>query len=293
MTVALRNSASDARRQPGHSVGADPDHDDHLAASCAISQLRQQPHRDEHRPQRPRHPHGAPALGQRPRRGGGDLRRRAGQRRRRHALGHPPDHESGPHEQQPHARCRAARRRGRCRTRPAPPWPSRRRSWRGAPARRPPTRTPRSRPVPAWPACVSASTVSRLAWATKSVCTTAAACAGSFSARAWSPRMPNASTAVPIGPCSATIDVDQRGVRGKVVGVEFTHVHRGGARLPARPRPLVKLVGACGPPAPPSRPAPAACASSIPISLRPPKITIGSAPVSSTAVIISCASVGA
>ena len=123
---------------------------------------------------------------------------------------------------------------------------------------------------------VSASTVSRLTCATKSVCTIAAACAGSFSARAWSPRMPNASTAVPIGPCSATIDVDERRVRGQVVGVELAHVH-GAWRPAARTRRDLRRRARSAPPrrrAPPSRPGASRVASSSPISLRPPKITI-------------------
>ena len=59
--------------------------------------------------------------------------------------------------------------------------------------------------------------------------------------------MPNASTAVPIGPCSATIDVDQRRVRGQVVGVELADVHRGGAGRSHGARPAsASSVGAAG-----------------------------------------------
>ncbi len=110
-------------------------------------ELRQQPHPDEHRPQRPRHPHGASALGQRPRRG----RRQPAAACWTSAPASCPRSSARSRIRAARAAAarpsRAARRRGRCRTRPAPPWPSRRRSWRGAPARRPPTRTPRSRPA--------------------------------------------------------------------------------------------------------------------------------------------------
>ena len=159
----------------------------------------------EHRPPAPRHPHRAAALGQRPR---GRRRRPA---RACSRTGRAPCPRSSGRSRTRAARAavahpiRAVRRPARCRNRRARPWPTRRRSWRAAPGPRPPTRTPRCGREPA-ARIVAASTVSRLACATKSVCTIAAACAGSFSARAWSPRMPNASTAVPIGPCSATIE---------------------------------------------------------------------------------------
>jgi hypothetical protein len=94
---------------------------------------------------------------------------------------------------------------------------------------------------------------------------------GSFSARAWSPSTPNASTAVPIGPWSATIDATA-GVRSQVVGVELTHVDRR-PRLPsrtARPaRPADRASGGQHDRRAGRQPA----ASSMPISLRPPKIT--------------------
>ena len=69
---------------------------------------------------------------------------------------------------------------------------------------------------------------------------------GSFSARAWSPSMPNASTAVPIGPCSADdrIRPAGRATRGRRRRIRARAPRR--PRLPAGPRPVTEIVGATG-----------------------------------------------
>ena len=251
--------------------------------------LRQQPHRDEQRPQRPRNPHGPTALGQCPRGGGGNLRRRARHGRRFHALGHPPDHESGPHEQQRALPSRAARRPGRCRTRPAPPSPSRRRSWHVAPAPPPPTRTRRSRPTP--PTSWCRPTRSAGLPGQRNRCAAPPPRARDPPRRGPGRRAPR----TPAPPC--------RSARGRPRSRPPAERARPGrrrrtrGRLPWPLRPsecgdlLGEPVGTAGGQHHGGAGA-SSRASSMPISLRPPKITTGPPLVSSTAAIISCASLG-
>jgi len=79
---------------------------------------------------------------------------------------------------------------------------------------------------------------------------------------------------------------DQRTVRGQIVGVELPGMHRRGTGSTADRYLLVEPVGGAA-----ARitvaPGASRCASSIPISLRPPRISTGPAPVSSTAAIIT------
>ena len=88
-------------RQPGHAVGADADHDDHRAASA-------RPNRGIIRNANASSASDAgthTCAGPRPSArtvASATCRGRARQRRGRHAFGHPPDHETGPHQQQPH-----------------------------------------------------------------------------------------------------------------------------------------------------------------------------------------------
>ena len=104
----------------------------------------------------------------------------------------------------------------------------------------------------------------------KSVCTIAAAWAGSASARAWSPRIPKATTAVSIGPRSATIDSTSGACEASVVGVELPHVDRRGARR-RHGRDLVGQPVGVARRQHHRRTAASRVASSMPISLRPPK----------------------
>src|SRR6202165_1677790 len=138
---------------------------------------------------------------------------------------------------------------------------------------------------------VLASAVSRLTWATKSVCTIAAACPGSFSARDWSPKMPNASTAVRMGPCSATIDSTSGAwdARSSASNSPPCTTVAPAARTAAASSSSLSARRAAS-----NTVAPGASrvASSTPISLRPPKITISPPSVSFTVALISCASVG-
>ena len=135
-----------------------------------------------------------------------------------------------------------------------------------------------------------ASTVSRLTWATKSVCTIAAGVPGVLLGAGLvaqdAERQHRGADRAVLGDDR----LDQRCMGREVVGVEFTHVHGGGARRPHGRDLVVELVGASGR-SNTVAPDASRVASSSPISLRPPKITISSAPVSFTAVIMSCATV--
>ena len=62
-------------------------------------------------------------------------------------------------------------------------------------------------------------------------------------------------------------------MRGQVVGIELAHVHGGGAGLLEGGDCVVEVVGASRAASTTVAPGASRCASSSPISLRPPKIT--------------------
>ena len=216
------------------------------------------------------HPHLAAARAQRARR----WRRRPGRASRRTARASCPRSSGRSRTRAGPAaaarRCRAGRRPARRRTRRARPSPSRRRSWRGAPGRRPPRRTRRScrspcarRSVASW---VSTRDVRDVVGVHDRHRVLRVALGAGLVAE--DPERDDARRRA--GRAGASTRVQQRAVRGEVVGVELDPVDRGRARVRAAPSPRRRGRRRAARPAPPSRPAASRRATASPISLRPP-----------------------